>query len=284
MNTPIAVTLGLVAAAVGAPPLAAQSYQTVSLSRWMQAEDTLRVNVRFVAGRFFLRPDSSGALYRAELVYDDDHFDPVTEYDPSERSLRIGVSGEGVSTRLKYLKNTKQRLSLAVGVGVPARLAIEFGAADADLELGGLVLARATLKTGASRTVVRFSEPNRTSCEHLRFEVGAAEFTVEKLGNARCEQISISGGAGGLSVDFGGSWDPNVATETSVDIGFGAVTLRFPKDLGVSIDLDRFLATFQRAGFTKQGARYVSTNYDSARTQVHVRIDAVIGDINVEWY
>ena len=63
----------------------------------------------------------------------------------------------------------------------------------------------------------------------------------------------------------------------------GALTLRFPDDLGVAVSLDRFLATFDRSGFTKRGDVYYSRNYDTAAAKLHLEINAAFGDINVEW-
>ena len=53
--------------------------------------------------------------------------------------------------------------------------------------------------------------------------------------------------------------------------------------LGVALSLNRFLATFDRSGFTKRGDMYSSRNYDSAAAKLHLEINAAFGDINVEW-
>ncbi len=262
----------------------AQSYHTVAASRVMQGEEALHVDVEFVVGTFTLVADARGALYRATLVYDDDEFSPDISYDAEERSLSIDVSGHGVASSIREFRNSKQRLDLGLAPSIPTTLALEFGAARADIDFGGLSLARASIETGASRSTVDFSTPNRIRCEALEFDVGAAQFTARNLGNARCARIGFSGGAGEVVLDFGGQWDPNVATEAFVEIGLGKVTLRFPKALGVTVSLDRLLAGFDRSGFVKRGDRYVSENFEEAQSKIHLRVEAVIGKIAVEWY
>jgi hypothetical protein len=275
----------LAMAAIPAPRIAAQpSYRTVTASRVPQAESGLDVHVEFAAGKFTIRPDAGDALYRVSLVYDDQHFEPVLSYDRDVPALEVGVTGNDVRSSLRELKQTRQQLDVALSPAVPVRLFVELGAANAELSLGGLSVREASIETGASRTTVRFAEPNRVSCDELRFELGAAEFDVLQLGNARCATVSLKGGAGRLTVDFGGAWSPDREHEVSVEIGLGGLTLRFPRELGVTVDLDRFLVAFDSEGFTKRGSRYVSTNYQRAGSRVALHVKAAIGTIDVEWY
>jgi predicted membrane protein len=114
-------------------------------------------------------------------------------------------------------------------------------------------------------------------------EVGAAELSVTGLGNARCARISVTGGVGQVELDFTGSWLPASATDVEVTIGLGTLTLRFPEGLGVAIDVDRFLASFEDRGFARRGSRYVSAGFDEAGARIEMHLKAVFGDVNVEW-
>ena len=66
-------------------------------------------------------------------------------------------------------------------------------------------------------------------------------------------------------------------------IGIGELKLVLPRDLGVAITLNRFLASFDRSGFTKRGGVYYSDNYASAPTGLNLNIDAAFGGIDVQW-
>jgi len=68
-----------------------------------------------------------------------------------------------------------------------------------------------------------------------------------------------------------------------INLGLGGLSLRFPEDLGVSITLNRFLASFDRTGFEKRGSTYVSAGFDDARTRLTIDLRAIVGDVGVEW-
>jgi hypothetical protein len=265
-------------------PATAQSYRSVAVSRLVHGEQALQVGVEFVVGRFHLKPETRGQLYRAELLYDEHRFHPEVDYERADGRLSIRVTGDDFRAKLKGLKDSKQRLDLAVTPTVPLTLDLQFGAATAELDFGGLTLVQATIQTGASRTAVRFGTPNRTRCSSLEFEVGAAEFVVEGLGNARCEHVRFAAGAGEITLDFGGEWEPGTTSAVSIQIGLGKVRLRLPRTLGVTLELNRLLAGFDHAGFVKQGSRYISSDYEDADAHLRLSIEAVIGDIDVEWY
>ncbi len=95
--------------------------------------------------------------------------------------------------------------------------------------------------------------------------------------------MQFEGAAGSFTLDFTGEWQHLGETTARIKLGVGALTLRFPSHLGVAISLDRFLATFDRSGFTKRGNFYYSSNYDAAAAKLRLDINAAFGDINVEW-
>ncbi len=260
-----------------------QSFQTISSSRQVRGEDRLDVDVEFAIGSFRLYPDDSGALYRGEMVYDGDMFDPEISYDPEYRELHVRVGSFHFGGGIEHHERSKQRLELAVTRVVPVHIDVEFGAGEGDIELGGLTLASANIATGASSSQVRFSDPNRITCSRISFEVGAAEFRAQQLGNARCERIDLAAGAGELTLDFSGDWGSVGRARADIGVGLGSLTLRFPADLGVSVDVSRFLATFDRSGFTRRGGKYYSRNYATASTKLDLDITAALGTIDVVW-
>src|SRR5256885_7643079 len=112
---------------------------------------------------------------------------------------------------------------------------------------------------------------------------GAAAFTASGLGNARCERIELKGGVGALTLDFGGAWDGDVDTHASVEMGLGQLKLRVPRELGVAIHVEKFLASVDAADFVKRGSTYYSRNYESAGKKLEIDVNAALGDIKVEW-
>ncbi len=87
-----------------------------------------------------------------------------------------------------------------------------------------------------------------------------------------------------MTLDFTGDWTNGYSIhEADIKLGLGQLTLRLPKDVGIAIEVDRFLASFDRVGLTKAGSSYLSIGYDSANTKLHITLKAVLGDIDIEW-
>ncbi len=241
------------------------------------------MNVQFASGALRLRAGSPSSLYRAELRYDADHFEPIAEFDAGRNALDLGVVREGDKDGWEMSENSGQHLDVELSPAVPLSLHVEAGVAISEIELGGLSVLRAEIASGASETLVSFSEPNRIRCERLEIAVGAAELFVTDLGNARCETIEIAGGAGSMTVDFTGEWDAGLDTQVEFAVGVANLTLRIPEDVGVAVELNRLFAGFESSQFTKRDDRWVSDNYDSAVANVSLEITAALGGIDVVW-
>lgn len=271
-------------ATAGAPNFAAaQSWSTRSLSRRSLGEDLLEVNVAFASGAFRLRGGSPTSLYQAELRWDADHFEPIASFDAASGTLSLGLEREDDRDGWEMSDESGQYLDVEVSPLVPLILDAKFGVAAGEIDLGGLSLFRAKIASGASETLVTFSEPNRIRCERLEIAVGAAELIVTDLGNARCESIEIAGGAGNMTVDLTGEWDAGLDTRVKLIVGVASLTLRIPENLGVALELTRLFASFESSGFAKRGDRYFSNSYDSAETKVALEIIAALGDVDVVW-
>lgn len=279
-----AMALAALAGAGAGAAAQAQDYRTATESRQRRGEDALVVNVQFGVGEFRLRPGPERVLYRMNLRYDARAFEPVSDYDADTRRLRVGVEGLNVrGNHINYPDMPKQRLDLELSPAVPTELDLAFGAGATDIELGDLSLRQIDIKGGASETVVRFSRPNRIACERLTFQVGAIDLKTEKLGNARCRHIEFKGAAGDITLDFTGEWADGSDTRVEVAVGLGSVRLRFPEDLGIAVNVDRFLTSFDRSGLRRRGDRYYSANYDTAKTKIDLDVKAAMGSVEIEW-
>jgi len=264
-------------------PATTQSYRTVTATRVAMGEESLRLNVEFAAGILRLGPGDGRTLYQAELYYDHDKFRPVTDYDAATHSLRFGIESRGEGFKHNKLEHP-QRLELTLAPQIPTHLTASLAAAEAEFELGGLSLTSIEINSAAAKARVAFGQPNRVECSELHMQTGAAEFHAEQLGNARCERIVFAGGVGDVTLDFTGDWaDGYGIHEADIKLGLGQLTLRLPKDVGVAIEVDRFLASFDRVGLTKVGSSYLSDRYDDDDTKLHIILKTVLGDIDIEW-
>jgi hypothetical protein len=268
---------------LGATPLAAQSFHTLSSSRQRSGEKELNVKVEFAAGRFHLHRETSGALYRSRLSYNEERFQPLAEYDDGD--LHVGLKGLTVKSNVDFEKREYERQSMDLGLSpdVPITLDLTFAAGEAEVDLGGLNLSSAAIKTGATKSQVLFSTPAKGDCENLQFQVGAAEFRAEQLGNSRCRNFDFIGGAGDLTLDFGGDWGKTAAVTADLKVGVGTLRLELPREIGVEVQMTRFLASFANAGLIKRGDDYYSSNWETAKVRLHIDIAAALGNIEVNW-
>jgi hypothetical protein len=255
-----------------------QNRRTVTMSRQVENEQSVEVNVQYGAGRFSVGPAQAGVLYHMQLEYDEDVFEPIAEYRGS--SLTIGTEGLGRRVRLGR-DQTAGEMELALSTDVAMDLDMDFGAVRADIDLGGISLTRLEIATGASETLIDISEPNREAMSRASIDVGAAEFTVRNLGNLNAQVIEIDAGVGDIELGFGGDWQQNA--RVSVDMGLGSLVLRFPRGLGVQLEKDTFLTSLDSEGLVKNGDTYYSLDYDESEYQITVDIDAAFGSIRVEW-
>lgn len=262
----------------------AQVWRTLSTSRQVRGESQLDVEVEFTSGTLRLFPGVRERLYRVEARYDEEIFESSTSYDPRDSHLEIKVTPrdhDGVDLDLD--DDSPQFLDLALTPAIPLSLDLKFGAARSQIELGGLAVHRAVVKTGASSGRIGFDSPNRITCEELEVAVGAAELTVYGLGHARCEQVKLAGGAGDVTLDFTGSWPGGFLTEAEIIMGLGGLRLRIPENVGVQLSMNRLFASFEKQGFEKRGSHWVSENYDDATAILELRVRAFLGDIAVDW-
>jgi hypothetical protein len=260
-----------------ATPAAAQTWRTITSARQLHGERELNVEVVYGAGRLRVSPGTAGELYRLEMRYDEERFTPVRAWDAATGSLHLGIRGrDGLRTSRSDGRRGEEPpfLELSLTPDLPLTLRVRLGAAEAEVR-------RLHYETGASATRLRFSRPNPVACEQMELRAGAAEFEAHRIANANCARVRFEGGVGRVVLDFTGTWRRSM--EADLDVGFGSLDLRLPRDVGVAVHLSRFLASFDAAGFEKRGDVYYSANWASARQRLTLRVSAAVGGIQVVW-
>ncbi len=272
--------IGLAVAALVAGPVAlqGQSWRNVTMSRQAAGDEALDVHVTYGAGRFTVRPTDDGLLYRMQLRYDEELFEPRADYERG--TLRLGIDNLGRSVKLGRSRSGGE-LDLLLGTGIPMDLEMKFGAVRADLDLGGLDLTALNLSTGASEATVDISRLNRVHMGTAHFEVGAADFTARHLGNLNADRIVMDAGVGEVTLWFNGDWQQDA--RVSLDMGLGSLELRFPEGLGVRLQKDSFLTSLDSQGLVKRGDYYYSLDWETAERKVTIDLDAAFGSVRVLW-
>jgi hypothetical protein len=280
----VLVLLGVSALVAILSPLDAaivQNSQTVTTSQKLEDTDEKRVSIEFGAGRLTIRPIDKGLLYRLKLRYNKDYFEPVI--DLSGNRLHLGVERIRKGFRGIFNWNSSgegNEFDLELTREVPMDLHINFGAGSAELDLGGLALTGLEFNTGASESRIKVSAPNREQILKAQFNVGAADFQLEQLGNLNAEDIEINAGMGSFEISLDGSWQRDALI--SIDMGIGSLELHVPEDLGFQLLKNSFLTSLDGVrNLVKEGNAYYSLNWDEADRNVTVDLDGALGSVTV---
>jgi hypothetical protein len=261
---------------------AAQSMRPFVTYRQLHGETRLSAALDYAAGSLRVAPGRPAELYRMDLSYDGERFLPISDYDASRGAVSLGLQTVGSGgLRVVSRDQLRQAASVTFSPRVDLDLRLTLGATDADIELGGLRVAAWRLQTGASQAVVRFSQPNGTRCREGVLSAGAADLTVLGLGNSRCDRLDFDGGVGAVTLDFGGTWTSS--TRVGVKMAIGELTLRLPRQAGVRLTLDKFLAAFEPAGLRRNGTSYESADYAGAERRLDIEVRTAVGEVRVEW-
>jgi hypothetical protein len=276
------LALAALTLAAGATSVSAQSMRTFTTFRQLHGETRLDADLDYRAGGLRIAPGRTGELYRMNASYDEDRYFPTSSYDAARGAVSLGLrpAGEG-GLRVISRRQLRQDANVAFSPTVDLDLDLTLGAVQADIELGGLSLSELTMQAGASQAVIRFSSPNRSRCRAAEITAGAAELTLLGLGNSRCDRFELEGGMGKVTLDFGGAWTSS--TQAEVKMAVGELTLRLPRNAGVRLTLDRFLASFDPAGLVRAGNGFQSPGYESAERRLDIQVTTAVGGVRVEW-
>lgn len=277
----LAATVGLVAA-LDTPPLSAQSMRDFSAARQRHGASRLVVRLDFGAGTVDLRPGPADDLYRYDVRYDADRFSPLVDFDASASSVSLGLRNTGgAGLRVSNRHQLQQAASVQLSPDVALALEASLGAVEGDIELGGLGLTDFRLSTGASRTTVSFSRPNRMRCTSALFLARATELSIERLGNSRCGRVVLKASMGAVSLDLSGAWQDGDSLDVTVTVG--ELTIHVPRTVGLRVRADKFLASMPDEGWTRSGNEILSPGYPAATRKLNLSLDANVGSVRFDW-
>jgi hypothetical protein len=257
-------------------PAAAQAWRSVSVSRALPDSTPLSLQVSFERGTLELRRSDDSALAMT-LRYDAEQTRPRFAFDSLARSASFGA--ERIGKEVKFGRDEMGEAQLRLPAHIPSDLAVEVAAANSTLELGGLSLRKLNFRTGASRTTLRFGEPNRGSMAELFLDGSAGAVKATGLANARAARLNVQAHLGALELDFDGEWTSDLAADLRVVLS--SVVIRVPRDVGLEFVISPVLSSFSQGEFTRSGDRYRTDNWDSASRKLSIRASSILASISV---
>ncbi len=215
---------------------------------------TTRLSLAFGAGQLNIKPGAGDNLVEGTATYNIPDFKPVIQQNGAD--IRI-QQGNGKFTSFPSLNTIKNEWDLKLG-NMPMELAIDAGAYQGNIELGGLSLTGLTVKNGAVDETVSFSSPNQTEMSVLRYETGASNVKLSGLANANFNTMIFQAGAGDYTLEFSGDLQRD-ATIT-VDSGLSTLTLRIPKGVNAEVTVEGGLSSVSTSSnWGQDGNTYTQT-------------------------
>lgn len=276
----VAVVIGLGLTLGWYGSASAQSWRTITSARQLWDQEPLDVEITYGVGELTIGRAEPSMMYEMELRYDSDSMEPRISFDDDSNQLRLGI--QSIRTENGRRRNDRERSTARIELSptVPMDLRLEFGAGEAEINLGGMSLRNVSVATGASDTEIEFDAPNRVQAETLKIQAGAADLHVIGIGNLRANRVEFEGGVGATTLDFSGAAG---TMNASVQMGVGSVTLRLPRTHGIQLNRSSFLTSFDANGLRAEGSSYYSANWTSAAQKIVLDVSAALGSIDIEW-
>lgn len=170
---------------------------------------------------------------------------------------------------------------LSMGVAKPYAMAIDTGASDNDLDLGGLPLTRLELKQGAGKLDMDISAQNPTEMTLLSLGTGASSVDARNLANANFAEMVVEGGAAACRLDFGGELKRDATVRVST--GVTAVEVSVPAATAAKIFADYPLGSIDVGdGFMKkEGAFWTEAALEGRTPVLKIRSSVALGSLKI---
>lgn len=152
-------------------------------------------------------------------------------YEDPTGSLAYKVTREGGAVKitqkhglgtLKSPFSGAPTMNLKLGTARPYTMMIESGASESSIDLGGLPLTILSIKKGAGKAELDFSQPNPQEMDKLDIDAGAVSLVVSNLANANFSEMTLDGGAAAYELDFSGE----IRREMEARLSAGVSTLK----------------------------------------------------------
>ena len=252
-------------------------------------EKRLEVKISFGAGTLYLHPGNPDELFKGELKFTEQ--EPTLDYSINDRTGILEISTPGFMSKDKEDKTynfnnlddmKKNKWHLYFSPEIPIKFVIENGAASNKFEFGSLKISDLSISTGASETIINFSEPNPIVMKHFIIESGVSEIKGKNLLNANFNKFRFEGGVGDYDFYFTGKLQRKPRID--IEIGVASANLYLDSDtpfkarinssLLSSVDIDN--AVEEEDDF------WISDNYRRNENFLNISADVGIGSFEIQ--
>lgn len=252
--------------------------QTVEMDGAERAE----VRLRMLSDTLNVHVAEDVGLLRAHFHYNVAEWAPEIKQTTENQRTRVTIN-QGLGSQIQLGKSDEHINTWDIGLrrNVPIDLGVDLGAGDVQMALGGLALTRLGITTGGADLSLSFDAHNPEPMSTLRITAGTGKCIASKLGNANFDRLNLTGGAGSMDLDFGGTWQRSAIAD--IKAGAGRIALRAPASLGVRVTFASTpLRTTDITGFTEQDDNvYVNAAYGQSPLTLTINLTTGVGAITL---
>lgn len=214
---------------------------------------TPALEIAFGAGDLNINPGAVRDMVEGTATYNVADLKPNVITDGNQVKLQ---QGEG---RFDALPNFTNRLEMKWEIMLsdePMALTLNAGAAQSNIELGGLSLTNLKINQGAADSRISFSEPNLVAMEELEVTAGAANINLYGLANTNiADKLTFKGGAGNYTLSFDGELQNDL--RVTIDAGLGNLIVIVPAGIRAEVETETALTNINHSGnWEKSGKNY----------------------------
>ena len=235
------------------------------------------VELAFGAGELSIAPGAGLSLISGEATYNVDDFKPKISVEDNRVRLETGNLEINGIPNFKKMDSLKNQWDLALG-NKPMNLVIQAGAYQGNYELGGLALKNLDISDGAADVSLKFSQPNLTPMDSMRYTTGASKVNLFGLGFANFSSMIFRSGAGDYTLDFSGGLQRD--SVVTIESGVSQVTVIAPRGMNAKVVFKGGLATIDASGsWEKSGDQYVLAGDGPTLT---INVDMGAGNLKLQ--
>lgn len=184
-----------------------------------------------------IEPAPEGTSLTVEAKYDRANFELTEEISREQRVYEVGFGARwALSGVLRSQNAGANEIRLLVPRDTPLALTGRVGVGRTRADLSGLWLTGIDIEVGVGDHHFGFEAPTREPVGRVRFEGSMGELTLQGLGFASPEELTVDQGMGELLVDLTGSWRQDA--QVRVDLGMGELLVRVPEGVAVDHQID----------------------------------------------
>ncbi len=258
----------------------------------------LKMNFEYGIGSLTLKPLRNKREILGSLTYNATQTEPSVTYTINGETgvLNVDVNNpgleDGVDSDLNFSLNTlklkpdtkkfQSEIDFLLPTTVPARLDLDFGLGEADLDLSGIPLLGLSVDCGLSQVDISLAEPNPIICDSISLSNGLGDLKAHGLGYANARQLDLDVGLGSAYVDMRGQTSTSIYIQAKV--GLGTLNLILPEEANIRVTIESsFLSSVDLSGLQHRGDdEYISREWMSGRPTFNVTLDVGLGSVEVD--